>query len=71
MSAVTLELRLKGFRLPSFVSHYAGLAEQAARGGWSHVGYLDELAAVEAADRAERRVARLSPAINRRGRCNV
>jgi DNA replication protein DnaC len=59
MSAATLELRLKGFHLPSFVSHYAGLAEQAARGGWSHVRYLDELAAVEAAERAERRIARL------------
>jgi DNA replication protein DnaC len=59
MSAATLELRLKGFHLPSFVSHYAGLAEQAAKGGWSHVRYLDELAAVEAAERAERRIARL------------
>jgi len=59
MSAAALELRLKGFHLPSFVSHYAGLAEQAARRGWSHVRYLDELAAVEAAERAERRIARL------------
>ena len=59
MSGETLELRLKAFRLPSFVSHYAGLAEQAAQGGWSHVRYLDELAAIEAEERAERRIARL------------
>lgn len=59
MSTETLELRLKAFRLPSFLAHYAGLAEQAAQGGWSHVHYLDELAAVEAAERGERRIARL------------
>ena len=59
MSTPTLELRLKAFRLPSFLTHYAPLAEQAAKGGWSHVHYLDELAAVEAVERAERRIARL------------
>ena len=59
MSTETLELRLKGFRLPAFLAHYGPLAEQAARGGWSHTHYLDELAAVEAAERAERRIARL------------
>lgn len=59
MSGATLELRLKAFRLPSFVAHYASLAEQAAQGGWSHLQYLDELAAGEAAERAERRIARL------------
>ena len=36
MSTETLELRLKGFRLPAFLAHYGPLAEQAARGGWSH-----------------------------------
>lgn len=59
MSTETLELRLKAFRLPSFLAHYAPLAEQAGKGGWSHAHYLDELAAVEAAERAERRIARL------------
>lgn len=59
MSAPTLELRLKAFRLPSFLTHYSGLAEQAAKGGWSHVRYLDELATVEAIERAERRIVRL------------
>lgn len=59
MSASSLELRLKAFRLPSFLAHYARLAERAAKGGWSHERYLDELAAIEAAERAERRIARL------------
>lgn len=59
MSTPTLELRLKAFHLPSFSAHYTTLAEHAAKGGWSHVHYLDELAAVEAAERAERRIARL------------
>ena len=63
MNAPTLELRLKGLRLPSFAVHYAGLAEQAVQ-GWLrvHVKYLDELAAVEAAERIERRIARLMSA---------
>jgi DNA replication protein DnaC len=59
VSTGTLELRLKAFRLPSFLAHYAALGEQAAQGGWSHVHYLDELAAVEAVERSERRIARL------------
>ena len=59
MSTETLEIRLKAFRLPSFLAHYAPLADQAAKGGWSHTHYLDELATVEALERAERRVARL------------
>ncbi len=49
----------KAFRLPSFLAHYAPLADQAAKGGWSHTHYLDELATVEALERAERRIARL------------
>ena len=59
MSSDTLELRLKAFRLPSFLAHYAALAAHAAKGGWSHEHYLDELSALEAAERAERRIARL------------
>lgn len=55
----TLELRLKAFRLPSFLEHYAALAEQAAEAGWSHLQYLAELAALEADDRADRRIVRL------------
>lgn len=59
MRAETLELRLKAFRLPSFVEHYAPLAERAAKAGWDPVQYLDELATIEAADRQDRRIARL------------
>ncbi len=59
MNAQALELRLRALRLPSFVEHYAGLAEQAASGGWTHVRYLAELAAVEGQDRHDRRIARL------------
>lgn len=59
MSTESLELRLKAFRLPSFLAHYAELAEQAAKGGWSHVHYLDELAGLEAHDRDTRRISRL------------
>ena len=62
MNAPSLQLRLKALRLPSFAAHYATLAEQAAKGGWSHTKYLDELAAVEAAERIERRIARLMSA---------
>ena len=56
MNAPTLDLRLKALRLIAFLAHYRGFAEQAAKGGWSHVKYLDELAAVEATERAERRI---------------
>ena len=59
MSASTLELRLKAFHLPSFLAHYATLAERGAKGGWSHVHYLEELAAIEAVERAARRIGRL------------
>ena len=59
MSTESLELRLKAFRLPSFLAHYTELAEQAAKSGWSHVRYLDELAALEAHDREDRRISRL------------
>lgn len=59
MSSEALELRLKAFRLPSFLAHYASLAEKAGQGGWGHVHYLDELAGLEAEERAERRMARL------------
>ena len=62
MNAPSLQLRLKALRPPSFAAHYATLAEQAAKGGWSHTKYLDELAAVEAAERIERRIARLMSA---------
>jgi DNA replication protein DnaC len=54
-----LELRLKGLRLPGFLSHYAPLAKKAAAEGWEAIGYLAELVAVEVAERADRRLKRL------------
>ncbi|MGH8631504.1 MAG: IS21-like element helper ATPase IstB [Burkholderiales bacterium] len=59
MNTATLELRLKAFHLPSFLVHYAPLAEQAVRAGWDPVHYLDGLAAIEAEERQDRRIARL------------
>lgn len=59
MSTETLQLRLNAFRLPSFLVHYAPLAERAVKAGWGHVQYLDELAALEAQDRQDRRISRL------------
>ena len=55
----TLELRLKAMHLPSFLEHYLELAQRAATEGWSHVRYLTELVALEANDRADRRMTRL------------
>lgn len=59
MSSETLELRLKAFHLPGFLGHYTALAERAVHAGWDPVQYLDELAAIEAQERQERRIARL------------
>lgn len=59
MNTATLELRLKALHLPGFLAHYAPLAEQALRAGWDPVQYLDELAALEAQERGERRIVRL------------
>ncbi len=59
MTESTLTLRLKAFRLPSFLGNYQDLAERAKKQGWSHVRYLDELANIEAQDRKDRRIDRL------------
>ncbi len=59
MKSPTLELRLKAFRLPSFLANYMDLAQKAQRGGWGHLQYLESLAELEAEDRRNRRVQRL------------
>lgn len=59
MSAGTLDLRLKAFHLPSFLSYYQELAKRAQDEAWPYVRYLEELAALEAQDRADRRITRL------------
>jgi hypothetical protein len=55
----TLPLRLKALHLPSFLDHYLELAQRASAEGWSHVRYLTEFVALEAHDRADRRMTRL------------
>ncbi len=47
MSTSSLELRLKAFRLPSFIAYYAELAERGSKDGWDYIRYLDELAALD------------------------
>ncbi len=59
MNPDTLEMRLRAFHLPSFLAHYQPFAEHAITDAWSPVRYLDELAAVEAQERHERRIGRL------------
>jgi DNA replication protein DnaC len=54
-----LELRLKGLRLPGFLTHYAPLARKCAAEGWEATEYLGELVALEVAERADRRLKRL------------
>jgi DNA replication protein DnaC len=55
----TLQLRLKALHLPSFLEHYAELAQRAATEGWNHIRYLTELVTLEANERADRRMSRL------------
>ncbi len=59
MSNETLEIRLKAFRLPSFIDNYLEAAKKAEMAGWTHVPYLEALAEIEAQDRQNRKVARL------------
>jgi DNA replication protein DnaC len=54
-----LDLRLKAFRLPSFLESYADTAHTAQKEGWGHVQYLETLSELEAEDRQGRRVMRL------------
>ncbi len=55
-----LPQRLTELRLPSFAAHCERLAASARQEGWDPLRYLAELAAVEALERADRRVARLA-----------
>lgn len=55
----SLSLMLKTLRLPSVASHFANVASQAEREGWSFGQYLKELCEMEVRDRSERRTARL------------
>ena len=55
-----LGARLAQLRLPSFAAHCERLAECAHQQGWEPLQFLAELADVEVAERADRRVARLT-----------
>jgi DNA replication protein DnaC len=59
MRSETLEIRLKAFHLPSFLSSYDATAMKAEKAGWAHVRYLETLAELEAEDRQNRRVEKL------------
>jgi DNA replication protein DnaC len=59
MTTESLELRLKAFRLPSFLAHYESLAERGQKEGWQHVQYLEELSVLEAQERQDRKITRL------------
>ena len=59
MRSETLEIRLKAFHLPSFLSNYDETAAKAEKAGWAHVRYLETLAELEAEDRQNRRVEKL------------
>jgi DNA replication protein DnaC len=58
-AGASLPVLLRSFHLPAFVREYGSLAQMAAREGVSHEGYLLALSELEAAERTERRVARL------------
>jgi hypothetical protein len=55
----TLPMMPRSFKLPAFVREYGTMSQRAAAEGLGHIDYLHALADVEAAERAERRVARL------------
>jgi len=59
MNVQSLELRLKAFRLPSFLSHYEPLAERGQKEQWKHIQYLEELVLLEAQERQDRKITRL------------
>jgi len=54
-----LILRLRGLKLPAFVSHHGELASRAEREGWNFVRFLGELVELEHQERQVRRVDRL------------
>ncbi len=59
MRSETLEIRLKAFHLPTFLSNYDETAAKAEKVGWAHVRYLETLAELEAEDRQNRKVEKL------------
>jgi DNA replication protein DnaC len=54
-----LILRLRGLKLPAFVSHHGEIASRAEREGWSFVRFLGEMVELEHREREVRRIDRL------------
>jgi len=50
---------LRALKLPGFLGHFQGAAEQAEREGWGFERYLHHLAEVELEERARRKIERL------------
>src|SRR6185436_3568090 len=59
MSADSLGLLLKAFRLPTMAEIYEQAMEQAEQQGWGYRKFLQHLCEAEAQDRAERKLERL------------
>jgi len=59
MSADSLGLLLKSFRLPTMAQIYEQEVEQAEQQGWGYRKFLQHLCEAEAQDRAERKLERL------------
>jgi DNA replication protein DnaC len=55
----SLEMHLRALRLPSFLAHYAEVADKAEKEGWSFGQYLHHLAEIEISERHTRRIERL------------
>jgi DNA replication protein DnaC len=54
-----LIVRLRGLKLPAFVSHHGDLATRAEREGWGFLRFLGELVELEHQERQVRRIDRL------------
>jgi len=59
MSANSLGLLLKAFRLPTMAQIHERVAQQAEQQGWGYHKFLQHLCEAEAQDRAERKLERL------------
>ncbi|MBI3782934.1 MAG: ATP-binding protein [Deltaproteobacteria bacterium] len=55
-----LAVLLRPLKLPSFVTSYEELAQQAEHDGWTHTEYLRRLVELETSERQRRRIERLS-----------
>lgn len=59
MNATSMEMMLRGLRLPGILREYRGLAQVAQEENWSYEGYLHALVEQESSERHQRRIERL------------